>query len=112
MEDVIKIPYNNPEQKNLIILKLWRSFINNPTETEMSILANFLTNEKGIISSDERHRVRTKMNIEKFSFNNYVQKLKNRGLLYIDSDKIMRINNNILSLVKKNNFSIQLDELA
>lgn len=112
MEDIVKIPCTNKEHKNLMILRMWKPFINNPTETEIRILALILIDSTDTLTRDLRHTVRTKLDIDKFTFNNHIQRLKEKTILYTDKEGKIKINPNIIAIVNKNKFTIEFNESA
>jgi len=112
MEETINIPCSSKEHKNVLILRMWRPFINNPTETEIKVLALLLVPGTDTITKELRHTVRTKLDTDKFTFNNYVQKLKDKNLLYVDKEGKVKIHNNIINLVCKDEFKVKFNESA
>jgi len=112
MEETINIPCSNKEHKNVLILRMWRPFINNPTETEIKVLALLLVPGTDTITKELRHITRTKLDIDKFTFNNYIQKLKDKNILYTDKEGKVKIHNNIIDLVCKDEFKVKFNESA
>lgn len=110
MEGLLKIPVKKGGSKKFM-LELLRPVISEPTSVEIKILADMLENETYILTRDNRVALRERLNIEKLTFNNYLQRLKAKGLIITNNKKLM-INPMLISATKGNVINIQVDELT
>lgn len=112
MEDILKIPTLKGKGKRALLMML-RPYINNPTETEVDILSEMLEYKIYTLNKNNRVVIRTKLDINKFTFNNYLKRLKDKGLVLFDkTDNLLKLNPSIISLTKDNILKVEIHESA
>lgn len=112
MEDILKIPVGKGNSKKAM-LKLLRTYINKPTDTEIDIVADMLEHKVYILDRGNRVDVRTRLSINKYTFNNYLKRLKDKGFVYLDTkDKTLKLNPGIINLTKDNTIQVNFYEPA
>lgn len=110
MEGLLKIPVKKGGSKKLM-LELIRPLISEPTSVEIRILAEMLEQKLYVLTKDNRARLRELLNIEKLTFNNYLQRLKNKDLILL-RDKKLIINPMLISITNNNTLNIEVNESA
>lgn len=72
------------------------------TDFELDILAAMLNNNMTVVNIDSREVIRKVLNKDKFIINNYIKRLKNKGVfLDIPNTKVLNINPTIIELIKE-----------
>ena len=76
----INIPIDK-KNMTLAILSIVNPIIGNLTSKELKLLSIMIDNNITIIDKEEREKVRRISNMDKYSFNNYIFSLKNKGVI-------------------------------
>lgn len=77
------------------------------TNTELDIVSIVLDNTDQVLDSKVREVIRLKLNKDKFTINNYIKRLIDKGIFIRTTDSI-QINPSILEIVKDNKVSFEL----
>lgn len=103
--------YNIPVKKEYYfkaILLIFNQLGLNLTDLEISIIESMLSRGISIINKEIRKIVREYLNIDQFTFNNYIKRLKDKGVLIKEKD-ILRINPQLEEKVKDKEVHIIFD---
>lgn len=87
------------------ILELVNPHIGNLTFQEMEILRITLSKDITELTPDNRALIRKESNLEKFNFNNYIKKLKDKKVL-ISKDNSIFVNPMIIKISKYKSLNI------
>lgn len=87
------------ENYHKAILLIFNQLGLNLTELELNLLASMFNNGIKVITKDIRKSLRESMNIDQFTFNNYIKRLKDKGILIKEEDKL-KINPSLENKVK------------
>jgi hypothetical protein len=93
---VIKIPIQKEDQIFKAILNIV-NFNLKLTEKEINIICDMLKKDITVINKDTRKILTTPK--DKYNFNNYIVRLKEKGVL-LDQNGVTRLNPNIVELSK------------
>ena len=102
MELKLNIPVKD---KNRIMIKMISPIIGNLTNTEVDILVSIADLKIVTLNKDTRTDVRMSLNMDKFNFNNYIKKLKNKKIL-LDNESDLLVNPKILNMLKHESLNI------
>lgn len=80
----------------------------NLTELEVNLLSNLMKRGYYKITKDTRRIIRETLNIDQFTFNNYIKRLKDKGVITKEKD-ILIINQNLVDKVKDNEIHITFE---
>jgi len=105
----INIPVKEGARTKAILI-LFNSLIGNLTETEMRITVKMIDMNITELDADNRSILRANINMEKYLFNNYIQSLKSKNILYNGKHKIPTLNQGLRQLVDNNSFNITFVE--
>jgi hypothetical protein len=72
------------KEKNRLMLEMLNPMIGNLTAKEIRIVLYMVDNKRYKLNKDLRTDVRMSLDMEKFNFNNYLSKLKNKKILIND----------------------------
>ena len=103
-----RIPVKNKNYHKAVLMIL--NFNLNLSNLEIDILATLLNYNISIVDINARDIIRKEINKDKFNTNNYINRLKNKGILVVKpADKNLYINPTILDIVKNKRISFQFD---
>ena len=110
-QEEIKIPIKKGT-KTLAILKLLTAFINYPTDKELELIATLIDNKLYVLSKDNRVKLRMAINMDKYTFNTYIKRLKDKGVFIKNKEGVLTINSYLIVLTSNNSITIKFDESA
>lgn len=93
-------------EKNKILVKMISPIVGNLTSKEIDILTIILDKKISILDKNTRTDVRMSLNMGKFNFNNYIQKLKEKKIILVVDKLTLEINPTILNILKQESLSI------
>jgi hypothetical protein len=105
----INIPISK-EAKTKAVLTLFNSLIGNLTDTEIKLTVKMIDMNITELDSDNRSNLRLSLNMGKYLFNNYIQSLKGKNILYNGKHNIPTLNQGLRQLVDNNSFNITFTE--
>ena len=76
----LKIPVKGKD-KTKAILTLLNPFLGNMTDREISMVSSMIDKDITSLNKNNRADLRDSLNMDKYTFNNYVQNLKKKGIL-------------------------------
>lgn len=88
-------------------LRIVNCFINNLTEVELDIVSKMIDSNYTQLTKNNRSELRSSLNMDKYSFNNYIKYLKDKKVLY-SKDNILELHPNILRITADNKITIEL----
>lgn len=77
------------------------NFLTNMTQTELDIIATMLNNEFKVLTKRRRSSLSTLLNKDKYTINNHIKRLKEKGVFVINEDRWLEINPNLVSTINK-----------
>lgn len=95
--------------KTKAVLTLFNSLIGNLTETEMRVTVKMIDMNITELDADNRSSLRLSLDMGKYLFNNYIQSLKSKNILYNGKHNIPTLNQGLKQLVENNSFNITFD---
>ena len=102
------IPVERKDYYKAILMVI--NFNLNLSNLEMDILSILLNNGLTVVNIDARDLLRKELNKDKFITNNYIKRLRDKGvLLSNDKNKDLNINPNILSIIKDGKISFEFE---
>jgi hypothetical protein len=103
MEFKLNLP---SKDKNKIFIKMINPIIGNLTSKEIEILVVIANKQIEVIDKDTRTDVRMALDMDKFNFNNYIKKLKEKKIL-IPVDRItLNVNPKLLHILKHDSLNL------
>lgn len=105
-QQVLNIPTRNTVRS---ILEVINPFIGYLTSQEILLLEIMINNSWTTITSDNRVAIRLKSNLEKYTFNNYIKKLKDKKVLLV-KDEVLLVNPRIVSMTNGTSLNIKFNE--
>lgn len=78
------------------------------SELELKILVQIINNRYSVLDRSTRSSIRELLNTDKYTFNNYIAKLKNKQIL-IPKDKHLTINPVIIKLLSDRKFEFNFE---
>lgn len=93
-------------QKTKYLIQMLNPIMGNLTDTEIDILVVIADKQISIINKDTRTEVRMTLNMDKFNFNNYIKKLKEKKILIEVNRLSLKVNPNILHILKHDSINI------
>lgn len=102
-----KIPVTSKNYYKAILMVL--NFNLKLSELEIDIICTMLNNNMLEVNIDTREHIRKVLNKDKFMTNNYIKRLRSKGIL-LDNDKLNRvyyINPTILDIIKQGKISFE-----
>ncbi len=103
MEFKLNLP---SKDKNKIFIKMINPIIGNLTSKEIDILIVIADKQISKLDKDTRTDVRMHLNMDKFNFNNYIKKLKEKKIL-IPVDRItLNVNPKLLHILKHDSLNL------
>ncbi len=102
--------YNIPVNKDTVYIAIIKilNFKLKLTDLEIKILATLLQHNKIVINTETRAFIRKTLNTSKFTTNNYMVNLKNKGI-FIESNKDeLRISPDIVEIAKHRDLNFKL----
>lgn len=93
-------------QKTKYLIQMLNPIMGNLTDTEIDILVVIADKQISIINKDTRTEVRMTLNMDKFNFNNYIKKLKEKKVLIEINRLSLKVNPNILHILKHDSINI------
>lgn len=78
------------------------------SELELKILTNIINNQIKVLDKSSRNSIREFINTDKFTFNNYIKKLKDKKLL-IDGANGLVINPGIIKTIADREFKFEFE---
>ncbi len=88
-------------------LRIVNCFINNLTEVELDIVAKMIDDNYIELNKNNRSQLRSSLNMNKYSFNNYIKYLKDKKVLYT-KDNVLMLHPNIIKITADNKITIEL----
>lgn len=101
-----KVPVKKEHYYKAILL-IFNQLGLNLTDLELDIIANILTRGKGL-TKDLRRTVREQLDISTHTLNNYIKRLKDKGVLIKEKD-ILKLNPQLEDRVKDNKVHITFE---
>lgn len=80
----------------------------NLTELEVNLLANLMKKGYTKLTKDNRRAIRDTLDIDQFTFNNYIKRLKDKGVIVKEKD-FLQINQNLMDKVRDNKIHITFE---
>jgi biotin operon repressor len=78
------------------------------SDLELDIISTLIANNLSEVNADSKDILRQKLDVSKFMLNNYIKRLKDKGILIPIEDNIgYTINPNIVNLTKDPNVSFE-----
>lgn len=105
-QQVLNIPTKNIVRS---ILEVINPFIGHLTSQEILLLEIMINNSWTILTNDNRVAIRLKSNLEKYTFNNYIKKLKDKKVLIIENE-VLLVNPKIALVTNTNSLNINFNE--
>jgi len=103
MEFKLKLPI---AQKTKYLIQMLNPIMGHLTEKEIEILVIIANKHISILDKDTRTDIRMSLDMEKFNFNNYIKKLKEKKIL-IEVDKhTLKVHPNILHVLKHDSINL------
>lgn len=103
MEFKLKLPI---DQKTKYLIQMLNPIMGNLTDKEIDILVIIADKQIAVLDKDTRTDIRMALNMEKFNFNNYIKKLKEKKV-FIEVDKLtLKVNPNILHILKHDSINL------
>lgn len=103
MEYTLKLPIS---KKTEYLIQMLNPVMGNLTDKEIDILVVIADKQITIIDKNTRTDVRMHLNMDKFNFNNYIKKLKEKKVL-IEVDRLsLKVNPNILHILKHDSINL------
>lgn len=102
----LKLPSNNIVKSILEILNPYLGYL---TTQEILLLEIMISNKWTSITSDNRVAIRIKSNLEKYTFNNYIKKLKDKKVL-LTKDNLLIVNPKIVRMTQSPSINIEFNE--
>ena len=103
MEFKLKLPIS---QKTKYLIQMLNPIMGNLTDKEVEILTVIADKQITILDKNSRTDIRMFLDMDKFNFNNYIKKLKEKKVL-IDVDKnTLKVNPNILHILKHDSVNL------
>lgn len=82
----------------------------NLSKMEMDIVATLLDNKISIVDGESRDIIRKVLDKDKFTTNNYISRLKDKGILVVKpADKNLYLNPSIIEIVKDKKVSFEFE---
>jgi len=106
MEFKLKLPIAN---KNKLMIEMINPIIGNLTSKEIEILVVIIDKHISIIDKDTRTDVRMHLNMDKFNFNNYIKKLKEKKVLQQVDKLTLKVNPNLIHIFKHDSLNISFE---
>ena len=103
MEFKLNLPIT---QKTKYLIQMLNPIMGNLTNTEIDILVVIADKQISIIDKDTRTDIRMFLNMDKFNFNNYIKKLKEKKVLIEVNRLSLKVNPNILHILKHDSINI------
>jgi len=94
------------EDKNKTIIKMINPIIGNLTSKEVEILLVIADKQIKVLDKNARTDVRMFLNMDKFNFNNYIKKLKEKKILIPVDKSTLNVNPKILYILKHNSINL------
>ncbi len=101
------IPVNKKDYYKAILMVL--NFNLNLSSLELDILCTMLNNNMLEVNIDSREHIRKVLNKDKFMTNNYIKRLRNKGMLldHPELNRVYYINPIILNIIKDRKVSFE-----
>lgn len=103
MEFKLNLPIAN---KNKLIIEMINPIIGNLTSKEVEILVVIANKQIFILDKNTRTDIRMTLNMDKFNFNNYIKKLKEKKILQQVDKLNLKVNPNLIHILKHNSINI------
>jgi hypothetical protein len=103
MEFKLKLPIAN---KNKLMIEMINPIIGNLTSKEIEILVVIANKQIEVIDKNTRTNIRMALNMDKFNFNNYIKKLKEKKVLKQVDKLTLNVNPNLLHILKHDSLNI------
>ena len=103
MEFKLKLPIAN---KNKLMIEMINPIIGNLTSKEIEILVVIANKQIEVIDKNTRTDIRMALNMDKFNFNNYIKKLKEKKVLKQVDKLTLNVNPNLLHILKYDSLNI------
>jgi hypothetical protein len=103
MEYTLKLPIS---KKTEYIIRMLNPVMGNLTDKEISILVVIADKQITIIDKDTRTDVRMALDMDKFNFNNYIKKLKEKKILQQVDKLTLKVNPWILHILKHDSVNL------
>ena len=104
----LNIPIKRGTKANAV-LRLLNPFLNTLTDTEISIVSTILDMEINSITRTNRTNLRDRLKMGKYTFNNYIQNLKRKGVILQTTTDLI-INPKIVTLTGDHKYTITFVE--
>lgn len=102
----INIPSKNITRS---ILELLNPYLGYLTPVELSLVDLIISNNISKIDSTTRAKIRGLSNLDKYTFNNYIKKLKDKQVLLL-KDNILLMNPKIVGMTKSKSINVSFYE--
>ena len=103
MEFKLKLPIAN---KNKLMIEMINPIIGNLTSKEIEILVVIANKQISVIDKNTRTDIRMALDMDKFNFNNYIKKLKEKKVLKQVDKLTLSVNPNLLHILKHDSLNI------
>ena len=103
MEYTLKLPIS---KKTEYIIRMLNPVMGNLTDKEIDILVVIADKQITIIDKDTRTNVRMALDMDKFNFNNYIKKLKEKKILQQVDKLTLKVNPWILHILKHDSVNL------
>ena len=103
MEYTLKLPIS---KKTEYIIRMLNPVMGNLTDKEISILVVIADKQITIIDKNTRTDVRMALDMDKFNFNNYIKKLKEKKILQQVDKLTLKVNPWILHILKHDSINL------
>ncbi len=103
MEFKLKLPIS---QKTKYLIQMLNPVMGHLTDKEIDILVVIADKQISNLDKDTRTDIRMSLDMDKFNFNNYIKKLKEKKV-FIEIDKnSLKVNPNILHILKHDSVNL------
>jgi len=103
MEFKLKLPIAN---KNKLMIEMINPIIGNLTSKEIEILVVIANKQISVIDKNTRTDIRMALDMDKFNFNNYIKKLKEKKVLKQVDKLTLNVNPKLLHILKHDSLNI------
>lgn len=103
MEYTLKLPIS---KKTEYLIQMLNPVMGNLTDKEIEILVVIADKQIKVLDKNTRTDVRMFLDMDKFNFNNYIKKLKEKKILIPVDKSTLNVNPKILYILKHNSINL------
>ena len=97
---------NLPSTSKKLMIEMINPVIGNLTTKEIELLSTIIDMKISVLDKDSRTDVRMKLDMDKFNFNNYIKKLREKKVLQQVDKLTLKVNPNLVHILKHDSINI------